>query len=164
MLIDTSSINLTSFSFHFTTSSGDRIDLEMSDSLKATSSYKKNSDTTVKEISLEHAFEYKFHYEGNGLSEQDKKEIKEAFKKIKPMLEKFLKQKDTNEKTMTNFSQMLKSSLPLPKNDNHLNAIKNEGVKTFDDVLNEIKASFDELKKAKELFDKLFSKNFEFYV
>jgi methionyl-tRNA formyltransferase len=77
-----------------------------------------------------------------------------------------MEQKDANEKVMTNTAQMLKSMLPKPKDENHSNAIKQEGVKTFDEVLKQIKASIDELKKAKELFDKLFdnSQKFEFFA
>ena len=154
--IDKYGLNSANFSFSFTTSDGDKIDLKMFDSIEAESSFKKGRGVVSEEFTLKHQYGYEFHYEGNGLSEQDKKEIAEAFKKVKPLLEKFLEQKEANEKVMTNTAQMLKSFLPEPKNENHANAIKNEGVKTFDDVLKEIEASLKELKKAKELFDKLF--------
>jgi hypothetical protein len=61
-----------------TTSSGDKIDLNLKDSIEATSSFKKNKGLISEEFSLTHTFEYKFHYEGNGLDKNDIKEIKEA--------------------------------------------------------------------------------------
>jgi len=164
--VDRYKVNAASFSFSFTTSDGDKIDLKMYDSVEANSSYKKARGYTSEEFTLKHQYGYEFHYEGNGLSKEDIKEIKEAFKKIKPLLKEFLKQKEANEKVITNFSHSIKSMLPQIKNENHLNAVKNEGVKTFDDVLKEIQAELKELKKAKELFDKLFdsSKKLELFA
>jgi len=159
-------LNSSSFNFSFTTSDGDKIDLKMFDSIEADSSYKKGRGFEAEEFTIKHAYGYEFHYEGNGLSEQDKKEIAEAFKKIKPLFEKFIRQKQENEKVMTNTIHMLKSMLPEPKNENHANAIKSEGLKTFDDVLKQIQASLKEVKKAKEFFDRLFddSKKLELFA
>ncbi len=164
--IDKYGLNSANFNFSFTTSDGDKIDLKMFDSVEANSSYKKTRGFESEEFTLKHAYGYEFHYEGNGLSKEDKKEIAEAFKKIKPLFEKFMKQKKANEKIMANTAQMLKSFLPEPKNENHANAIKQEGVKTFDDVLKQIKVSIDEVKKAKEFFDRLFdnSKKLEIFA
>ena len=164
--IDRYALNSASFEFKFTTSDGDKIDLKLSDSIEASSTYKRDGNTLSEEFTLKHKFGYEFHYEGNGLSKQDKKEIKEAFKKIKPLLEKFLKEKDANDKVMANVSHHLKSLLPAVKDNNHLSALKNEGVKTFDEVLKNIKASLEELNKAKELFDRLFdnSKKIELFA
>ncbi|NPA87363.1 MAG: ATP/GTP-binding protein [Epsilonproteobacteria bacterium] len=154
--------NSAGFNFSFTTSSGDKIDLKMFDSLTTSVS---QSDG-YKEYTLQREFGYEFHYEGNGLDKNDIKEIKEAFKKIKPLLKKFLEQKESNDIATTNFVHQLKSMLPLKTDENTKNYMKNEGVKTFDDVLKEIKASFEELKKAKELFDRLFdnSKKLEVFA
>jgi len=154
--IDRYGLNSANFDFSFTTSDGDRIELKMYDSVEAESSYKKKNGFESQELTLKHEYGYEFHYEGNGLSEQDKKEIATAFEKIKPLFEKFMEQKDANEKVMTNTAQMLKAYLPQPKNDNHKNAIKNEAVNTFDDILKQIKATFEEVKKAKDLFNRLF--------
>jgi len=149
-------LNSANFEFNFTTSDGDKIDLKMNDTLEISNDLKKDKHSISEELTLKHQFSYEFHYEGNGLSEKDLKEIKEAFKKIKPLLEKFLKAKDSNDKIMKNSAHHIKSLLPEIKNENHLNALKDEGVKTFDKILKEIKASFEEVKKAKELFDRLF--------
>jgi hypothetical protein len=164
--IDKYALNSASFDFSFTTSSGDKIDLKMFDSIEANRNFKKGNGYISEEFTLKHEYGYEFHYQGNGLDKNDIKEIKEAFKKVKPLLEEFLKQKDTNEKVITNVAHSIKSMLPAPKNNNHLNAIKDEGVKTFDDILKQIKASLKELKKAKELFDKLFdnSKKLDIFV
>jgi len=149
-------LNSADFEFNFTTSDGDIINLKMRDILEVKSDLKKTKHSMSEELTLKHQFSYEFHYEGNGLSQKDLKEIKDAFKKIKPLLEKFLKTKKSNDRVIKNVAHHLKSFLPPVKNENHLNAIKNEGVKTFDDVLKNLKVSFDELKKAKELFDRLF--------
>jgi uncharacterized damage-inducible protein DinB len=164
--IDRYGLNAANFEFSFTTSDGDKIDLKMYDSVEASSSYKKGRGFESEEFTLKHMYGYEFHYEGNGLSEQDKKEIAEAFKKIRPLFEKFMEQKEANEKVMTNTAQMIKSFLPEPKNENHANAIKHEGVKTFDEVLKQIQATLDEVRKAKEFFDKLFdnSKKLELFA
>ena len=164
--IDRYGLNSASFNFSFTTSDGDKIDLKMFDSIESGSSYKKGRGFESEEFTLKHMYGYEFHYEGNGLSEQDKKEIKEAFKKIRPLFEKFIKQKEANEKVMANTAQMIKSFLPELKNENHANAIKSEGVKTFDDVLKQIKATLEEVRKAKEFFDRLFdnSKKLELFA
>jgi len=164
--IDKYGLNSSAFEFKFTTSDGDKIDLKMSDSLETASSYKKNKNGASYEFSLKHKFEYNFHYEGNGLSKEDLKEIKEAFKKARPLLEKFLKEKNENDKVLKNVAHHLKSFLPKPKNENHLNAIKDEGVKTFDDILKSIKAQMKEVEKAKKLFDELFdnSKKIEIFA
>ncbi|MEO1923656.1 MAG: ATP/GTP-binding protein [Nautiliaceae bacterium] len=149
-------LNAASFDFSFTTSSGDKIELNMFDSVEAQSSFKRGRGIISQELTLKHSYGYEFHYEGNGLDENDLKEIKEAFKKVKPLLEKFLKQKDANEKVISNVAHALKSKLPEPKNEEYEKAIKQEGVNTFDEVLKSIKAGLEELNAAKKLFDKLF--------
>jgi hypothetical protein len=154
--LDISKTNSANFDFSFTTSDGDKIDLKLFDKVQTDESIQKQNGIIKKELTLKHTFGYEFEYEGNGLSKEDLKEIKEAFKKIKPLLEKFLKQKDLNDKITSNFIHNLKSQIPEIKNDNHLNALKNTGVNAFDEVLKDIDAGLEELKKAKEIFDKLF--------
>ena len=149
------------FDFKFTTSSGDKIELNMYDSVEIDKSYSKNNSSETAEMTLKHEHGYHFHYEGNGLSKEDIKEIKEAMKKIKPLVEKFLKAKKEHQKEITNFVHNLKSLLPKPKNENHKLAIKHHTVNTFDEILKNIKASIKELKKTKELFDKIFNNKFE---
>jgi hypothetical protein len=164
--IEKYSLNAASFNFSFVTSDGDKIDLKMYDKVKSKSSYKKSGNYVSEELTLKHEFGYEFHYEGNGLSERDKKEIQEAFEKIRPLFEKFIKQKNLNEKIVTNTAMAMKSLLPKARNNDFLNALKQEGVKTFDEILKEVKANMKELIKTKELFDKLFdeSKKLEFFA
>ncbi len=149
------------FDFKFTTSSGDKIELSMYDSVEIDKNFTKSPNSKTYEMTLKHEYGYHFHYEGNGLDKNDIKEIKEAMKKIKPLMEKFLKTKDIHEKDMLNFSHKLKSLLPKPKNENHSLAIKHHTVNTFDEILKSIEASMKELKKTKELFDRLFDNKFE---
>ena len=162
--INSYNLNTSKFDFKFTTSSGDKIELSLYDDVEIDKSYLKKGNVTTTEMTLKHEYGYHFHYEGNGLSKEDIKEIQEAMKKVKPLLEKFLKAKKLHEKEITNFAQNLKSLLPQPKNENHENAIKSHAVNTFDDILKDMEISIKELKKTKELFDKLFSKRFEYIV
>lgn len=144
------------FDFKFTTSSRDKIELSMYDSVKIDKNFTKSPNSKTYEMTLKHEYGYHFHYEGNGLDKNDIKEIKEAMEKIKPLMEKFLKTKDMHEKEMVNFAHKLKSLLPKPKNENHSLAIKHHTVNTFDEILKSIEASMKELKKTKELFDNKF--------
>ncbi len=161
--IDRYALNSAFFEFKFTTSDGDKIDLKLTDSIEASSNLKRSEGLISQELTLKHYFGYEFKYEGNGLSKQDIKEIKEAFKKMKPLLEKFLKEKEANDKVMSNVANHLKSFLPTIKNKNHENALKFHAVETFDDILKNF-PSLERLKKAKNLFDKLFSNNFELFA
>ncbi len=149
------------FDFKFTTSSGDKIELSMYDNVEIDKNYSKNGSGESADISLKHEYGYHFHYEGNGLDKNDIKEIKEAMKKIKPLVEKFLKAKKEHQKEITNFVHNLKLLLPKSKNENHELAIKHHTVNTVDEILKSIKASMKELQKTKELFDRLFDKKFE---
>ena len=146
-----------SLDLSITTSDGDKIDLKMFDSVEANTDLKKANGSISEEFSLKHTFEYEFHYEGNGLSKKDIEEIKEALKKAKPLIEKFLKEKEENNKIMSHIAHSIKSLLPTPKNENHQNAIKSKSVDVFDEILKEMKATLEETKKAKELFDKIFN-------
>jgi len=152
------------FDFKFTTSSGDKIEISMFDSIEIDKNFSKKTNNVSSEMTLKHVYEYHFHYEGNGLNKKDIKEIKEAMKKIKPMLEKFLKEKNIHEKEITNFAHNIKILLPNPKDDNHKMAIKSYTLDTFDKVLKDIKITFKELENTKKLFDKIFSNKFEIVV
>ncbi len=77
------------------------------------------------------------------------------------MFEKFIKSKEF---LVSNVANNLKSLLPKPKVENHLNAIKSHTVNAFDEVLKNIKASLEEIEKTKKLFDKLFDNKFEIFA
>ena len=161
--INTSSFDAAKFEFHFKTSDGDKIDLKLTDSLVASDNVNRNSTSTSMEYTLSHKYSYEYSYKGNGLSKQDIKEIKEALKKVQPMLDKFLKAKEEHKKEVANFANNLKSILPNPKDENHELAIKHHTLKSFDEILKEANSD-QSLKKAKELFDRLFSKKFEIFA
>jgi len=150
-------LNSATLNLSITTSDGDKIDLKMFDSIEASSNFKKGNGFISEEFSLKHTFGYEFHYEGNGLSKKDIEEIKNALKKAKPLIEKFLKEKEENKKVLSHIAHSIKSLLPTPKNENHQNAIKSKSIDIFDEILKELKATFEETKKAKELFDKIFN-------
>ena len=159
--INSYNVDMSKFNFKFTTSSGDKIELNLYDNLEIDKSFSRNSNSKTSEMTLRHEYGYSFHYEGDGLDKNDIKEIKEAIKKIKPLFEKFLKTKKEHEKEIINFTHNLKSMLPKPKNKNYELAIKHHTLESFDEILKNIKVTNKELKKAKEIFDRLFENKFE---
>ena len=164
MQVSAFSGDYSNFNFKFKTSSGDEISLSMFDNVEKDVSYKRGIGFISAEYSLKHTYGYEFHYKGNGLDANDLKEIKEAIKKIKPLFEKFLKSKESHEKMISNVAHNLKSLLPKPKDDNHLNMIKSHTVNAFDEVLKNMKTTLEELEKTKKLFDKLFDNKFEIFA
>lgn len=123
------------------TSSGDLIDLSMYK--EASAAYSESSDGTsyTKTSELSFSQGYKFHYEGNGISEQDQKEIDEALKKFKPEIEKFMA-KSGGDESVKNTSKpedwlasLGSGIMPTPKDDNMKNAQKSQMAKAFDEMM-----------------------------
>ncbi|WP_456452791.1 ATP/GTP-binding protein [Hydrogenimonas sp.] len=168
-----SSLNATANSFGFTlqTSSGDTIELSMYDNKSVSFSEQSGEGTRTTTMSLRHEFGYRFHYEGNGIDAQDKKEIEDAMKLVKPMFQKFLESvKKSDEmpgfKELTNVAQLLKSELPKPQTPDGLNMLKDKTVDTMDGVLALFKRNDKLIESAKALFDRLFdeSRGFDYFA
>ena len=66
-------LNYNSFGFSLQTSSGDTIDLSMYDSRSASISQEQSGNTQSTTLSLSHAYGYSFHFDGNGIDENDQK-------------------------------------------------------------------------------------------
>jgi hypothetical protein len=170
--INTSNYNYNDFNFSMQTSSGDKIDLKLYDEKSSEMSYKKDGSKTEMMLSLTHSYGYSFHYEGNGIDKQDKKEIKEAMKIIEPMLEKYLKNikesdKDSSMAQITNKAFDLNSYIPKAKDLNTKNYLSNNTLKTFDKVLQKAENQNEKiLKEAQKLFDALLKQQdkFELYM
>lgn len=147
------------FGLQIKTSDGDTINLSMYDNKEFAMSNEGGNST----MSLSHSTGYKFEYSGNGLSDQDLKEIDEAMKAIRPTLEEYLKKVEESDtmfggSPLGKISETLKSMLPEPKDENMENAIKSNTLDTFDSLLKNFDENDKILKSAKELFDQMFAK------
>ncbi len=162
---------MNSFSFDFTTSSGDRIELSMYDSKEFAFEHSRSGGRESFSMSLRHEFGYSFSYRGDGIDARDKKEIEEAMKAIKPLFETFVenvrKSADTaGAKELANISQTMRQMLPKPDDTNALNFLKDRTVDTMDSVLSLFEKDANLLESTKRLFDRLFDRldGFEIYA
>ncbi|NLC27809.1 MAG: ATP/GTP-binding protein [Campylobacteraceae bacterium] len=80
-----------SLDFTINTTSGDKISLNMYD--KKSFSYQEYQENglNTKELTLSHVYGYKFSYEGNGIDANDRREIEEALKAIQPKVDDYLR-------------------------------------------------------------------------
>ncbi len=151
-----SSQNFNSFDFSMKTSSGDKIDLSMYNSKEVDISMVKDRGLQAMSLSIKEEYGYSFSYEGNGIDEQDKKEIQQALKKVEPLLNIFknssFKPKDGDK---TNLAFDINSLLPKPKDENHKNFIKDSVLDKFDEMLKAFDAVEQMRELAKDVFDEL---------
>lgn len=164
-------ISQNSFSFNLQTSSGDKISLSMYDNKELESDFIKDDSSKKLSMSLRHEYGYDFSYSGNGIDENDKKEIEKAMKLIRPMFHKFLENikksdKIINDKDILHLSNKFKSLMPKPKNDDMKNMLKDETVKNMDNILSLFKQNDKLVQNTKKLFDKIFNDfdKFEMYA
>ncbi|ABK82116.1 ATP/GTP-binding protein [Campylobacter fetus] len=127
------------FAFNFKTSSGDSINLSLYDNKKLNYSSQKDGSSSSKELTLSHQYGYKFEFNSNGLSEQDRAEIAQAMEDLKPKLEDFMKKIKENEPfsddTITNLANSLKKDLPNVKSENQKNAVSSSLLDLFDNII-----------------------------
>lgn len=148
-----------SFDFSFKTSSGDKISLSMYDNKQMSVSSVRDKNSSMDSFSLTHSYGYSFQYRGNGLDENDKKEIAKALEKVEGDISKFMK--NVNEsgipspKSILNVAQDIKQELPEVNNEDKKLALHDELLKLFDIKLQEHFPNEDVLKSAKSLFDKI---------
>ncbi len=145
--------------FSFKTSSGDNISLSMFDKKELQTHSFKSKNLKIEEFSLKHSFGYSFSYKGNGIDENDKKEIAFAMKKLQPKIDEFLKNvkedKIPTPKEILNKAFDLKTELPKPKDENHKNAMKSSLLELFDKSLQAYFPDKIVLENAKKLFEAL---------
>ena len=152
------------------TSSGDEISFSMYDNKSLESSSQKNGTSSQKSLTLTHEYGYEFLYKGNGIDEQDMKEIEEAMKQIRPQVDEFMKNVKEGEdpifSRVTNLANSLRKELPDVKDANHKNFIADGTLKLFDRLMEQNKADAKLLQNSKKLFDELISQldSFKFYV
>ena len=170
--INTSSYDYNNFDFSMQTSSGDKIDLKMYDEKASEMSYKKDGNSTEMMLSLTHSYGYNFHYEGNGIDAQDKKEIAEAMEAIKPMLEQYMdnvkeSEEDFSIAEITNKAFDINQYLPKTEDLNTKNYLSDKTLKTIDKILEKAENQNQKmLKHAQKLFDSLIKQmdRFELYM
>ena len=152
-------------SFSMKTSSGDEISFSMYDNKSLEFSSQKNGTSSQKSLTLTHEYGYEFAYKGNGIDEQDMKEIEEAMKQIRPQVDEFMKNVKEGDKiagssqSISELSNKIKQMLPEPKDLNHKNFINDNMLKMFDELLAKNDANKNLLNATKRLFDTLLDEN-----
>ncbi len=170
--INTSNYAYNSFDFSLTTSSGDKINLKLFDKKSSELDLKKRENSQTLNLSLRHTYGYEFSYKGDGIDEQDKKEIAEALKKVQPMLEKYLEnvkqsQKEIPLPKIINNAFEINQHLPKPKDLSTKSYIQDKLLDNFDELLKKTKDANEKLlEQTKKLFDALSYQmdRFEFYI
>jgi hypothetical protein len=168
--INASSYSYNDFNFSMKTSSGDTIDLKMYDERSAEFSDEQTDTTRTTTLSLSHAYGYAFKYEGNGIDEQDKKEIEAAMKLVSPMMEEYLaniKETQPSNAELINKAFDINSYLPKPEEANTKNYFNDKTLKAIDKILEKTENQNEKmLKNAQKLFDALLkqSERFELYM
>lgn len=157
--ISTNQMAYNGLDFSFKTSSGDNISLSMYDKKELSTSDTKDGNMSMKEFSLTHAYGYEFHYKGNGIDENDKKEIAKALETLRPKIDEFMENVESSgipsPREILNTSMDLKQQLPEAKNDDHKLAMQDSLLKLFDQSIEKYFPNDDILRSAKALFDKL---------
>ena len=145
------------------TSSGDTIELGIN---KETSmSYKNGPDG--EELSMSSLQEMKFSYEGNGIDEQDQKEIDALMALAQPMIDQFMKSLETGESSIPlNQSAREISNVFLPlkseeqTNPDKIATAKNSIIDSADNILKTLEQNEIYTKQAQALLEQIFA-NFD---
>lgn len=168
--INANSYSYNDFSFSMQTSSGDTINLSMYDEKATDFSHQKDANSSTTTLTLSHSFGYSFKYEGNGIDENDQKEIDQAMKLIQPMLDEYFK--NVNERAPKNADIInnafdINSYLPKPQKSNTKNYLNDKLLKTIDKTLEKEQNQNEKiLEAAQKLFDALLkqTERFELYM
>lgn len=158
--ISSQAASYNNFDFSMTTSSGDKISLNLYDNKSTSSSISQDENSKTMQMSLRHEQGYSFSYEGNGIDANDQKEIDAAMKEIKPMLNKYLSNVESSKKlfggqSLREIASDIGIHLPSPKNENTANYTKDKLLDTVDDSLKNTPPSKLALDSMKALFDRL---------
>lgn len=116
------------FALDIKTKDGDRLQFSMYD--KKSLEAKKGEDSTT--LHLKSQIGFAFNYTGNGLSDDDIKEIKEAVKAVGPKLDEFMKDsrvKELNPEHIIKTALKLGDALPKKSDDNEKKALMGELLK-----------------------------------
>lgn len=159
MQIDSMQGAYNSLDFTIKTRSGDTLSLNMYDNKSMQYSASKNGNNQTQELTLSHAYGYKFSYEGNGIDAQDKKEIAQALEALQPRIDEYLKNVEQSgiptPRDILNSAFDFRQELPTPKNENHKNAIAQGLLETFDKSLGGLGAQEKAIETAQNLFERM---------
>lgn len=144
--------------FSFKTSSGDTIELDMYSSKSM--EYSKAQDERGGGESLSFGMKegYRFKFQTNGLSGQDRSEIAEAMKKIEPMVDRFVKENGASSflrEPLDMIASGIQNELPKPKDENAKNALSSSVVDMFDNVFKKNEKPSDVFEDMRKLLDKI---------
>lgn len=172
------------FAMDYTTKSGKHLSFSMFDNQSV--SYNKNEEG--QSLSLRRQYGFSFTYEGSKLSEQDLNEIKDAMKKVEPMIQEFLKDSkvgELNPQETIQKAMQIANILPNAKDENHQNAIMdnftnklenllkqnqtkdtNQKLSMLEDSKNLLEEVLKQMRKKQENLNKAEedNKSFDFYV
>lgn len=170
--INASNYSSNAFGFSLKTSSGDTIDLNMYDERSSNISHENNGKTQTTTLTLSHAYGYNFHYEGNGIDENDQKEIDAAMKLIQPMMDAYLQNvqesgNTTPQAKTTNTAYDINATLPTIKDLNTTHYANDSLLKSLDTILEKAQKNNEKmLQEAQKLFDSILKqqKGFELYI
>ncbi|MCD8544663.1 MAG: hypothetical protein LRY52_07340 [Sulfurospirillum cavolei] len=170
--INTTNYSYNSLGFSLQTSSGDVIDLNMYDERSASISHEQSGGTQNTMLSLSHAYGYSFHYEGDGIDENDQKEIDAAMQLIQPQIDEYLSNVQKSSETVTlasaiNTAYEVNQTLPSAKDQNTQNYTNNSLLKMIDHMMEQAdKQNEKVLEGAQKLFESVLKqqKGFELYV
>ncbi len=156
-----------SFDFEYTTKDGDKLTFSMDSSSYTGSKSDANSSTHT----LYREFSYQMKYEGNGISEADKKEIARALQDSAPLMEEFFQKSREAEQSalnsfQTNVAQTIKQHLAPLKNPGNEEYVKEQTAGTINDSLQKFDVDETMFTRASKLFEEIFdsSKLFHFYA
>lgn len=158
------------FSLSLQTSSGDTINLKMYDEKAVDFSHGEDKTSSSTTLSLSHAYGYSFEYNGDGIDENDKKEIQAAMKLVQPMIDVYLNNVQKSEPStadITNTAFDINTYLPKQKDSNTKGYLNDNILKSMDDTLATMKNNNEKiLQNAQKLFDALLkqSDSFELYM
>lgn len=160
--MNSTNINQGSFNgldFSFKTSSGDNISFSMYDNKELSAQSVNSGNSSSQSYSLTHAYGYHFHYDGNGIDENDQKEINKALEELQPKIDEFMQ--NVNEsgipspKSILNTSRDFADMMPKADDLNVLEYQKESLLDKFDLTLEKFAPNEDVLKGAKSLFDRI---------
>jgi hypothetical protein len=148
------------------TSSGDLINIDLSNKQSLKMQSQKDQNTTQSTLSFSSMQSYQFSMQTNGIDAQDKKEIATFMKQAQPYLDKYMKELD-DQNTTSPLNKIAKTISdifePMKKSDqNTKNYTKNSIVDMFDQTVknsNDTSKIFNQMKnlldKTLKQFDKL---------
>ena len=140
------------------TSSGDVIKMDFANKQELSMSSEKNKNSTKESLSFSSMQSFQFSMTGNGIDEQDQKEIDSFMKTAKPFIDSFLKEleQDAPKTPVTKLANQIADIFaPMKeKDENTKNHAKSSIVKMFDNSMKQNDSIDKIFEDAKKLLEK----------